>query len=266
MLAMTVLLTGCSSEKTAKIDKISDLGGKVIGMASPVTSAETVKAEFTKFIGAAPKEIVYFNSSNDAITSILAGKTDAAYVMKFSADYYVKKNTDLKIITGQKTTDMNAVMAVRSEDKQLQEDLDKAITTLRENGTLKKLQDEWITNLTANNEPTNKEIPKIAGAKTIYVGVTGNEPPLDFIAADGRPAGFNVALLTEIGKLLNINFEVVSVESQARFTALSSKKIDVVFPNLSPNDREWTKEAKNDTWIATEPYYTFGGACFLVRK
>jgi ABC-type amino acid transport substrate-binding protein len=34
--------------------------------------------------------------------------------------------------------------------------------------------------------------------------------PLDYISANGQPAGFNVALLTEIGKLLKINIEFVA--------------------------------------------------------
>jgi len=38
-----------------------------------------------------------------------------------------------------------------------------------------------------NNEPANGELPKIAGARTVYVGVCGDYIPLDYIAANGRP-------------------------------------------------------------------------------
>ena len=70
---------------------------------------------------------------------------------------------------------------------------------------------------------------KFEGAETIKVAVTGDLPPIDYVAADGTPAGFNTAILAEIGKRLKVNIELMNVESGARAAALSSKRADVVF-------------------------------------
>ena len=59
--------------------------------------------------------------------------------------------------------------------------------------------------------------------------MTGDLPPLDLIRADGTPAGFNTAVLSEIGKRINKNFELVSVDSAARSAALASDKVQLVF-------------------------------------
>lgn len=256
--------SACSKEKSVKIENASELIDKVIGTVTPPVTSRKVELSIANQIGGKPKEVRYFNRYPDVIMAVKSGKIDAALSPKFCADYFIKRNADLKMVS-REPVKVNVVMAVRSEDSQLKDELDKAITALQENGTLKRLEDEWVTNLPVNNEPANGEIPKIAGARTVYVGVCGDYIPLDYIAANGRPAGYNVALLTEMGKLLKINFEFVSVETQARFAALNSKKIDLIFCNLDANT-PGLQALKNKSWVATRPYFTSQVGCFLVKK
>ena len=68
-----------------------------------------------------------------------------------------------------------------------------------------------------------------SGADTIKVAVTGDLPPIDFVLADGRPAGFNTAVLAEIGKRLRLNIELLNIDSGARAAALASGRADVIF-------------------------------------
>ena len=88
--------------------------------------------------------------------------------------------------------------------------------------------------------------------------MTGDLPPLDYVSADGKAAGFNTALLAEISKLVRQNFELVQIDSGARAAALTSGKVDVVFwaavpinDTLAPPDCD-----KPEGVILTEPYYT----------
>jgi ABC-type amino acid transport substrate-binding protein len=264
VLVMAVIIAGCNSGKSSQIENVSELQGKVIGTVQPTVSTKNMETTISKALGVQPKEVQYFHRYSDCVTGLVTGKVDAVFAPKFCAEYSVKRNSNLKIIA-KEPYKVNVVMAVRSEDQQLKNDLDKTITSLQENGVLQRLEDEWITNLPVDNEPASEDIPKIDGAKTVYVGVCGDYVPLDYIAANGRPAGYSVALLTEIGKLLNINFEFVSVESQARFAALSSKKIDLIFCNLEANTSA-LQSLKNNNWIASKPYYTSESGTFLVKK
>ena len=72
------------------------------------------------------------------------------------------------------------------------------------------------------------EFAKFDGAETIKVAVTGDLPPIDFIAPDGVPAGFNTAILAEIAKRLKVNLELVNIDTNARAAALASERADVV--------------------------------------
>lgn len=266
VILVVIALLSCNREKTSKIEKTPDLQGKVIGMIALPLPAKTIETSVANAIGGQPGEVKTFKRASDYLMALLTGKIDAAFVPKFKAEYDVKRQSKLKIIPVIQPVKMNVVMAVRSADGQFKTDLDKAITILQENGTLKRLEDEWVTNLSTAKEPENRQTPKFAGAKTVYVGVCGDIVPLDYIAADGRPAGYNVALMNEIGKLLNINFVFVSIETQAKYAALNSKKIDLVFCNLDANIPV-LQLLKSHTWVATKPYYTStDGLCFLVRK
>ena len=125
--------------------------------------------------------------------------------------------------------------AVRKDDAQLKADLDKVIGEMKSDGTLDKLINDYITNVDKGQAPPAIEIPMTDGADTIKVGVTGDLPPLDYVSADGQPAGFNTALLSEIANRLGRNVEVVDIDSGARATALTSKQIDVIFWAIVPN-------------------------------
>ena len=266
VVIVMITMFGCGGNKKAEINQLPDLGGKVMGMLTTGISNEGVDKMIENLIGAPAKEVVYFNRGMDILTALKTGKVDAIPMHQFAADYLLKRNEDLKSIPVNQEFEGGVIMAVRAEDEPLKLALDSAIMVLKENGTLKALEDEWITNLPATNEPSNTEIAKIEGAKTVYVGVSGDYPPLDYVAADGMPAGFNVAILSEIGKVLNVNFEFVSMETQARFAALSSKKIDVIFCHFESGNTSYFDDLKTNNWVSTIPYFTYKSGCFVVMK
>ena len=76
--------------------------------------------------------------------------------------------------------------------------------------------------------------------------MTGDLPPLDLVLADGTPAGFNTAVLSEISKRINKNIELVTIESNARAAALTSGTVDVVFWVVTP-EGESPLPANSDT-------------------
>lgn len=79
-----------------------------------------------------------------------------------------------------------------------------------------------------SGEPEAIEFEQFEG-DPIKVAVTGSLPPMDYVAADGTPAGFNTAVLAEIGKRLGKNIELLQVDSVGRALALAQGNVDVVF-------------------------------------
>ena len=93
---------------------------------------------------------------------------------------------------------------------------------------LDKLIKEHITDVIRGKEPKAVEFED-KGDETIKVAVTGDLPPMDYVSADGSFAGFNTAILAEIGKRLNKKIELKQIDSAARAISLSSNEADVVF-------------------------------------
>ena len=77
--------------------------------------------------------------------------------------------------------------------------------------------------------------------------MTGDLPPLDFVNADGTPAGFNTAVLSEISKRIGKNIEMIQVDSAARGTALTSGQVDVIFWVVVPAEESSTRPKDFDT-------------------
>ena len=188
-----------------------------------------------------------YNSLTTMILDLTAGNIEYLLVPSSVANYLKAQDDSLTVAPGGAGVPTEIRMAVRSEDTELHQLLQEGIQTLRKDGTLDKLIETYITNISVSDsgEDTQKE-------KTYVVGVTGDLPPLDYVAADGVPAGFNVALMNAIGEALDVSFTFVQVDADARLSALSSGKIDVIF--WYGNVEGYTSERED--LLITDEYYT----------
>jgi ABC-type amino acid transport substrate-binding protein len=169
--------------------------------------------------------IVYVDSLSDGLLMLRNRKVDALHVMRFTGRYLAQRSHDLKMYTNQQGTYSTQMIFSPKKESQYNK-VNSALQDMKKDGTFDKLIKQWITDLPVGQEPAGKTIPVIQGAETIKVGISGDEPPLDYIAAGGAPGGFNIAVLNEISRRTNINIELVTVVSGARFACLQSGKID----------------------------------------
>lgn len=176
----------------------------------------------------APRTVVFFDDMNSMVAALKNKQIDRFATAKVVSNYIVARNDDLKVIDDNFKPILGYSMAMQEKSAAQIEEINAAINAMREDGTLKKLIKENIADL-AGKDPVATPIPVIEGAETIKVAVTGDMPAMDVILADGTPAGFNVAFLGELGKRINKNFELVSINSAARSTALTSGQVDALF-------------------------------------
>jgi polar amino acid transport system substrate-binding protein len=266
VLMLIVLgFAGCGGN-SSKISSYKDMAGKPVGVVSQMGKENEMKAMVQRLINAEPGDIIVYNRRSDALMGLLNGSTAAMVCPEFTAEYYTKRNPLLKMMEGYTNLPFKVVMVVRKEDKILLDELNQTLGLFRETGRIKSLEQEWVINFPADGEPSNIGQVHQGGSRPLRVGVTGDFPPLDYIAADGRPAGFNVALMQEIGQQLDIRFEFVAVESAARYPALASGKIDVIFFNFMSDRMPEILRVDTVKWNLTNPYYEYPGGYFLVKR
>lgn len=167
-----------------------------------------------------------FSSLNTMLMELNAGKVDYLRLPS-SVGNYLANSDDKLIVRMRKSPLQHYHMAARADDTVLCDEINNAIDGLKTDGTLDQLATEYITN--AKSTPTPNKLVKHDGGETYVVAVTGDLPPLDYVSADGIPAGFNVALLNAISEKTGSNFEIVQLDAAARLSALESGKVDLVF-------------------------------------
>ena len=259
------LFTGCGGGgDSASGDKPEASSETKLGMITHLNAGEDKMAKILQAVQEdsgvklSNYAITYYDSLKLMQMGIESGSVDEISLYKSVADYVKATNDKFENVSELtlKTLSDNFCFAVRKDDAALKADLDKALGEMKTDGSLDKLVKEYITDVDKGQAPPKVEIPMTEGADTIKIGVTGDLPPLDYVSADGTPAGFNTAILAEIGKRSGKNIEIVQIESGARATALTSNQIDVIFWVVVPTaDKVPADIDKPEGVELSEPYF-----------
>ena len=192
---------------------------------------------------AADYPVKYYDSLNSMIMGLLSGEIISFDIYSCVADYICSRNDQIvKYISYDTTSEHSAFIGevldrfsngfsfmLLEDNTALRDELNQAIADMKSDGTLDALVETHINKVIAGDEPKPVEPEHFDGAQTIRVAVTGDLPPMDYVAEDGTVAGFNTALMAEIGKRLGKNIEFLPIDSGARAMNLASRSVDVVF-------------------------------------
>ena len=250
LLAMFVLLAaGCGGGNEEKKDapaQPKQESSDKVGALMPIGLDEEGYKRWTEGVAeiegrpagyVAPQTVVFFDNLNSMVAALKSEQINRFATAKVVGNYIVARNDDLKLIDDNFKPIFGYSMAMLEKSADQIAEINTAITAMKEDGTLANLIKSNISDL-AGADPAPVALPVIEGAPTLKVAVTGDMPAMDCILADGTPAGFNVALLTELGKRINKNFELVSIEASARGSALSSGQVDVLFWVVGTYDQD----------------------------
>jgi polar amino acid transport system substrate-binding protein len=195
------------------------------------------------------------------------GKIDCLALENACAAYVAARNEALEHVSFEEDAYItDYCMMVMEENKEVYDILNDAIVALKADGTLDKLI-ETDVKAYIETDPLPAELPVFEGAQTIKIGVTGDLPPMDFVAANGKAAGFNIALLTEIANHAQVNIELVQIETGARAMALASGKVDGIFWTKSitciDHEESWPEDIEGT--LATESYFSDVSAVIVLK-
>ena len=194
-------------------------------------------------------KIIFYDRLTDMLMALQAGDVDKIEVYQSVAKYLVANVPNLEMgfefdLSKEKSVFVQRMAVSRlgngfsflmlKDNQALADQFSEAITAMKEDGTLDTLVAKYIDGVTTD-ALTGIPLPQTEGAETIRVAVTGALPPVDYVAPDGRAAGFNTAVLAEISRRIGKNIEILYLDSSvARATALVSGQADAAF---------WTRTA-----------------------
>ena len=212
-------------------------------------------------------ERTFFDTVAEMIMALNAGKIDRMEMPEPVGKYFLAQDNNTEnYITYYSLKGVNYYLSMGfSKGNKWFEPFNSAIKAANEDGTVLLLQAKYTGKNVKQDELKPITFEKFPDAETVKIAITGDMPPIDYIAADGTPAGFNTAILAEIARRLKINIELVSITSGARAAALSSGRVDGVFwfwyEKVSGSFRDVPENV-----VLTEPYYDWDSYMYIGKK
>ena len=263
MICALALVTGCGGSQGGNDKPDADAGKVKIGMITRLNVSEEnfgvfmKQVEDTLNVKISSHTPVFFDSLNALQPALQSKQIDEISTYRSVARYMIAHDPRFEILKDHSLEFIDSFcFALREDDTELKDSLNGVIREMQSDGTLDRLTKEYITDIKPDSEPTAIELPHFDSAPTIKIAVTGDLPPLDYVSTDGNPAGFNTAVLAEIGNRLLRNIEVVQIDSGARAAALTSKQVDVVFWAILPVSEIVPEDSDKPDGVAlTKPYF-----------
>lgn len=260
------VLSGCSSS-SGKIETKEDFKNKTMGTITWYGVDDSYLTElFSDQLGEKLKSVKSFDSEASLMMALDTGKVDVVWLRDFQANAYVENGDKYTVVP----TELDTILAgsarmAAAVNTSASADLSKindAIASLKADGTLAALEKEYVDSFSFSKNYDSIELPVINGAPTYNVCVSGSMAPLDYIAADGKPTGFCIALLSKISEIAQINFNLVTSGIGTDRLELTSGKVDYIFC-YTLTDANMEKETE---MTFSDSYYSYNGTSFLVKK
>ena len=211
--------------------------------------------------------VIFYDSLIALQLALESGEIDEAGMPESIAEYVMNVNEnryDVSCVVKTMTTSL--AMGFRaSDDPALRNKINDILLGMKADGTLEGLVDKYILN-PGISEPEPVKFDKYENVKeNIKVAITGDLPPIDLIASDGTPTGFNTAVLAEIGRRAKINIELVDIDSGARAAALASGRVDAVFWFMSLKGIDNQPDIPSGV-VLSESYFDYNDYLHIVKK
>ena len=216
---LLISLTACGSQVPANtVFSRDDLAGKTVGVQLGTTGDTYVTDELPD------STVEQYSKGADAIQALKTGKIDAVMIDQLTAEAFVEKNDDLRILD-EAITDEEYAIALKKGNTELLEKINDALAQLKENGTLEQIEKNYIGEEAGQHPYTSPEnVDRSNG--TLRMATNAFFPPYEYYDGD-QVVGYDVDMAQAVCDILGMELEVIDMEFDAIITAVSSDMADV---------------------------------------
>lgn len=254
LFVLALLLTGCGSQvEPSDISSIDDLEGKKIGVQIGTTGDIYVSDYEGDEAGTVVER---YTKGNDAISSLKNGKIDCVVIDEEPAKAFIKRNSDLSILEEEFTVEEYAI-CVAKENTELCEDINGALSQLKEDGTLQKIIDNYINEDGEGFHYTSPEGLSYENG-TLVMATNAAFPPYEFYE-ENEITGIDADMAAAVADKLNMKLEIEDMEFDSIITAVQSGKADIGVAGMTVTE----ERLKNINFTDT---YTIAKQVIVVRN
>lgn len=219
------MLSGCSGGKTKAINSVDDLPGATIGVQLGTTGDDIATGyEKEPTSGSEPAKVERYSKGADAVNALKQNKIDCVLIDNEPAKAFVAANDDLKIIEGAFEKEDYA-MAIKKGNAELLDKVNKAIRELKDDGTIKKIIDNYIGDNTGTYLYTSPDNIDRSNGKLV-MATNAAFKPYEYIES-GHIVGIDPDIMRAVCDKLGMELEIEDMEFEAVIPAVQSGKADI---------------------------------------
>lgn len=220
LLTFVLLLQcGCGGNNVPEntVFTLDDLKGKKIGVQLK-TTGDILASDVED------AQVQRFNRGRDAVTALQAGEIDAIIIDDGPAKVFVEEFDNVRMLD-EAFDEEEYGLVVKKGNQELLDKLNDALATIKENGTLDSISENWIYN--AGQGEAYQGQDKASYANGTLVMVTNAEfPPYENVEED-EIVGFDIDLMKAICDELDMKLEVQNIAFDSIISALDREIADV---------------------------------------
>lgn len=220
LLLTLCMFTGCAAEQSSQQSSVTcadDLVGKKIGVQIGTTG-------MTYAEGVEGATVEKYNKGADAIEALKQGKIDAVLIDASPAKYFVSKNSDIVALDDPFAVEEYAC-AVKKGNDELTQQINDALSQLRENGTLNLIEQNWLVDAEYGKHPY--ESPEgITYSGRLVMATNAEFPPYE-LKEEGEIVGFDVDMMRAVCDILGKELVIDDMAFDSVIAAVDSGKADV---------------------------------------
>lgn len=245
--AVLLVLNNRAADKQGSLT-LDDMKGKTIADITGSVYAEALK-------GKLDVSLIEYNTNADRLQALLEEKVDGIIDEEPSVRYMMAYNDGkFSQVSGRITSD-NYAGAVRLDNKELGDNIDRIIRRLRADGTLDKLDEKWFKNVKEDKSIDIKLEPKNG---IIRIATMAQIPPFTYVN-NNRIVGYDIEMMHLVAQELGMGIEIMDMPIAGVIPAIVSKKADVTIGCITVTP----ERAKSIRFL--EPSYQ-GGLVIMVKN
>ena len=204
------------------ISAVEDLKGSKIGVQIG-TTGDVYASDYEK--DGSGTTVERYNKGVDAVQALKLGKIDCVIIDEQPANVFVEKNKNLRILEEEFANEDYAI-CIDKRNTELKEKINGALDTLRDNGTLGDIIENYIgSDEVKGTKPyEKKEVERPNG--TLRVATNAAFPPYETYV-DGVMTGIDIDVMQAVCDELGMNLKMEDMEFDSIILAVTSGKADV---------------------------------------
>ena len=205
-----------------KIAVIDDLKGSKIGVQIG-TTGDIYASDYEK--DGSGTTVERYNKGVDAVQALKLGKIDCVIIDEQPAKVFVEKNQNLRLLDEEFANEDYAI-CIDKQNTELKEKINGALTTLKENGTLLNIIENYIgSDDVKGTKPYQiKDIERPNG--TLRVATNAAFPPYESYV-NGVMTGIDIDVMQAVCDELGMTLKMEDMEFDSIIMAVTSGKADV---------------------------------------